>query len=548
MYATTLFAPFLLLFSGGGLIHYDEGTLSAADAAPWDRAGEALALDGDLALVGARWQDTTGPDSGAAYVHTRANYSWSQTAKLVGSDSLPADEFGTSTALEGDTAVVGAPTADLSGSNEGAVYVFVFGAGVWTEQAKLTASDSADEDRFGSAVAIEGDLILVGAKGDDDDGSYSGSAYVFTRTGSAWSERAKLLPGDGTENRYFGSATAISGDTLLVGAPGIGGGAYVFVGAGTVWNLQAKLTDASGSSLDRFATALDIEGDTAVVGSPFDDDNGSDSGSAIVFDRVGATWTQNVTLLAGEGLGELGTSVSIHGDRVAAGAPADYQFGSEPLGAAYVFLNESGTWGQAAAIFPAGLTPYARFGASIDCNGPSLVVGAPGSDDAAVNGGAAQGYTLAPGIDAFCFGDSTGSGCPCGNTGSEGAGCANSTGQGGALAVTGSPSTGSDELIFSTADLPPGVPALFFAGTTRVNGGLGAVFGDGLRCVGGTIRRGGVSIATGGSAQWGPGLASALSWSPGDLRRAQAWYRDPTSGPCGSGFNLTNAIELTLIP
>lgn len=548
MTGTLLLLPLALFLGDGGLIPHDEGALVAADAAAWDVAAEAVAIDGGLALVGARWQNSSGVDAGAVYVHTRAGFSWTQTAKLVGSDSGAADEFGYAVAFEGQTAVVGAPTADLAGSNEGAVYVFVFSGGLWAEQAKLVASDGQDEDRFGSAVAVDGDTLVVGARGDDDDGSWSGSAYVFTRAAGLWTERKKLAPGDGTTNRYFGSSAAISGDTLLVGAPGGGGGAYAFVGGGSNWSLQAKLIDSAGSHFDRFGTALDLEGDTAVVGSPRDDDNGPDAGSVIVFERVAAIWSQSATLVAGEGLGELGTSVSIRGDRIAAGAPADHQLGLEPLGAAYLFLREGGSWGQAAAILPEGLSPYAEFGASIAFDGLSLVVGMPGADLAGVNAGAAEGYSVVPGMQAFCFGDVNGTLCPCANIGEEGHGCANSTGLGAQLSVTGLPSVGADELVFLGTDLPPGLPALFFAGTAQAGGGLGTLFGDGLLCVGGTIVRGDVASATGGSASWGPGLAADLAWSAGDLRYVQVWYRDPNAGPCASGFNLSNAIELTLIP
>jgi len=464
----------------------------------------------------------------------------------VASDADGWQAFGNSVAISDDTILVGSwgDYHDV-GMFAGSAYVFVRTGSAWSQQAKLVASDGAEEDRFGSAVTILDDLIVVGARGDDDQGNYSGSAYVFTRGGTIWSERTKLTPNDGNGNRYFGSALAVTSGSIVVGAPGIAGGAYVFTGSGATWSQEVKLVDGAGSAFDRFGTSVDIDMDTVVVGSPFDDNNGTDSGTAIVFKRSGILWNQVATLVAGEGLGQLGTSVAIHGARIAAGAPEDHQFGLQPLGAVYLFLLDGNTWAQADAIHPSGLNPFTCFGESVATDGTSLIVGTPGADDPATNVGGARGYVIESGISAYCFGEGT---CPCGNLGSEGAGCANSTGLGGKLVAFGYPSVSLDEMTFQASNLAPNLPGLLFSGNVIQNGGNGFTFGDGLRCAGGQVRRYGVAIATGGMATWGPGIAAVLQWSAGDLRYVQAWYRDPNGGPCGSGFNLTNGIELTLVP
>ena len=150
---------------------------------------------------------------------------------------------------------------------------------------------------------------------------------------------------------------------------------------------------------------------------------------------------------------------------------------------------------------------------------------------------------------AFCAGDGTGSPCPCGNTGGAGEGCANSTGSGATLSATGSASIAADDLVLDAAGLLPSQAVLLFAGVNAVNGGNGVSFGDGLRCAGGTLKRLGVrSPNPGGEASWGPGLAAIGGWSAGDLRRLQAWYRDPVASPCGTGFNLSHGIEVQLLP
>ena len=149
----------------------------------------------------------------------------------------------------------------------------------------------------------------------------------------------------------------------------------------------------------------------------------------------------------------------------------------------------------------------------------------------------------------FCFGDGSAAACPCGNAGSPGEGCANSTGVGARLSALGTASVSSDDLVVSASGLTPGQPGLLFSADNAVGGGSGVLFGDGLRCAGGQVKRLGVSSASpGGEASWGPGLAGPAGWSAGDTRRLQVWYRDPGASPCGSGFNLSHGSELTLLP
>jgi hypothetical protein len=149
---------------------------------------------------------------------------------------------------------------------------------------------------------------------------------------------------------------------------------------------------------------------------------------------------------------------------------------------------------------------------------------------------------------AFCAGTGAHSACPCGNEASEG-GCANSTGAGAVLLCTGTSSASADDLVAGVTGVPGGQPVLLFSGENAVEGGSGAAFGDGLRCVGGDVRRLGVGIADGaGRAFWGPDLGGAGGWERGDVRRLQAWYRDPAGSPCGGGFNLSNGLEVRFVP
>lgn len=149
----------------------------------------------------------------------------------------------------------------------------------------------------------------------------------------------------------------------------------------------------------------------------------------------------------------------------------------------------------------------------------------------------------------FCFGDGSGTDCPCGNNAGPSEGCANSTGSGGQLFPAGSNSVSANDLVFNASQLLPGQPALLFNGLNQINGGNGNIFGDGLRCAGGGLTRMGVRVPNGsGQATWGPGLAASGAYSAGDTRSFQGWYRDPAGSPCGAGFNLTNGVTVTFIP
>jgi hypothetical protein len=152
------------------------------------------------------------------------------------------------------------------------------------------------------------------------------------------------------------------------------------------------------------------------------------------------------------------------------------------------------------------------------------------------------------GSDAFCFGDGTGTSCPCGNLGGPGEGCQNSSGAGATLGVQGSTSVALDDLRLNMSGGPAVSVALLFAGTGQVNGGNGALFGDGLRCAGGQIQRLGVRVTSAGAADWGPGLAPVGGWLAGDTRYFQAWYRDTNNSPCGLNFNLSHGVALTFVP
>jgi uncharacterized repeat protein (TIGR01451 family) len=242
----------------------EQAMLIATDGALSDAFGVSVAIDGDTALIGA---DRNGDEyAGAAYLFERkADGTWSEQQKLTGGAVWGL--FGASVALAGDTALIGAYGVDNS---KGAAYVFVLdGAGHWTQQGLLTADNGGAGDYFGTSVALSGDTALVGAP--EAGSSGQGAAYVFTRNGTGWQQTQILTATDGVANDYFGKSVALAGDTALVGAPsesGVPGAAYLFMReTNGTWGEPMKLTASNGVAWDLFGESVALAGDTALVGA-----------------------------------------------------------------------------------------------------------------------------------------------------------------------------------------------------------------------------------------------------------------------------------------
>ena len=343
--------------------------------------GIAAAIDSDTVVIGAA-------AANSAYVFVRAGGLWLEEARLTG-----VGQFGLSVAIDGDTVVVGARLADDNGQDSGAAHVFVRGGGEWTEQTELLAGDGAMGDRFGGSVGISGDTIVVGASYAEPNGFRSGAAYVFTRTGTVWSQQAKLVSSANALGDQFGNAVAISGETALVGADleDPGGAAYVFVRSAGVWSEQARLVSAVEAAL--FGFAVDLDRDTAIVGAYLDDPSGANTGAAYVYSRDGSSWTQQAQL-AGSQIHGLGNSVSVDGDVAIVGEDP----GSPPalgLGSAWVFTRSAGSWTLQDRVFATEAQPRDRFGCAVALDATTVVIGAyEREDENGVDSGAA--YVFRP--------------------------------------------------------------------------------------------------------------------------------------------------------
>jgi hypothetical protein len=319
-----------------------------------------------------------------------------QQAKLLASDKADSDGLGGSVALssDGNTALISA--AAKSGS--GAVYVFVRNNSAWVQQAKLTAADSAFDDRFGISVALssDGNTAVIGAGYKDN---YIGAAYIFTRSGSIWTQQAKLLAPDGAVSSFFGKSVALSSDagTILIGASGTSdggttanGAVYVFTRNSITWTQQAKLLAGDKTNEDFFgySVALSSDGSIALIGAHGKSDSGTTAnGAAYVFTRNGTTWTQQAKLLASDKatLDWFGLSVALSNDgsRALIGASIKNNGNTVGNGAAYVFTRDGTAWTQQAKLFAADSAQHDNFGnfVALSGDGSAALIGAPYTSD-----------------------------------------------------------------------------------------------------------------------------------------------------------------------
>jgi len=502
--------------------------LTASDGAEDDAFGSSVGISGDLAIVGAKGKDDAGQSSGAAYVFDAAT--GGQCLKLVASDAQRWASLGFSVAISDGRAIVGAPGASMAGSLSGAAYVFDVTTG--RELFKLVASDGAAGDLFGYSVSISGDRALVGVLLGGGSGTEPGSAYLFDAgTGE---QLFKLSASDGTDRDWFGYSVSISGDRAIVGAPAAdttgtdSGAAYVFDVTTGQELFELLSTDILPG--DWFGRSVAISDGMALVVST----QHPPHGAAYLFDVATGRQIFKLTPPGGGAFG-LNAKVALSGDRA--------------LVWAHVYDVPTGQWLY--TLWPSdGGAAGSRFGESVALSGARALVGAPWDDDLGDFSGSAYLFAVPQSEgSAYCFGDGSGTTCACGNDAGPGEGCANSTGAGAILWAAGSPSASADELVLYASQVIPAQPAMLFAGLNAVHNGDGWPLSDGLRCAGGGVVRLGIALpGPDGTAIWGPGLAEQGGFAPGDLRRFQTWYRDPSGGPCGTGANLSNGLEISFTP
>jgi hypothetical protein len=364
------------------ITRYTFGKIQASDGVAQDAFGSSVAVGLSRIVVGATGDDDNGTSSGSAYIFDVTGL---ELAKIKPSDGAASDQFGDTVSVGSGRIVVGAPGDDDNGSNSGSAYIFNLNG---TQLAKIKASDGAIDDNFGVSVAVGSGQIVVGAYGDDDNGFESGSAYIFNLSGT---QLAKIKPSDGTTNDFFGSSVAIGSGLIVVGAYGdddngsSSGSAYIFNLSGTQ---LAKIKPSDGASSDQFGISVSIGSGRIVVGADGDDDNGSNSGSAYIFDLNG---NQLAKIKASDGAADdsFGSSVSVGCGRIVVGAYLDDDNGSGS-GSAYVF-DLNGTQLTKISAPDGGSTDF--YGASVAVGSGRIVSSASLDDDFGTNAGAVYAYT-----------------------------------------------------------------------------------------------------------------------------------------------------------
>ena len=445
-------AAYVYRSDGAGWV--EQAKLTASDAAKCDFFGSSVSISGGWVVVGSYNEGNSGGDQwnghGSAYVFRFDGSQWVEEAKLMPSDVVASDRFGSSVSISGHVAVVGASNHGHSGASSdgpGAAYVYRFDGSQWVEEAKLVASDASLGDWFGISVSIDGDLAVIGAYKAEGDVAYSGTAYVFRFDGtdwfgwsvsicgdvfvigaikhdyirfgppdaicgaayvyrfdgSGWTQEAKLTafdtpcPWRGTS---FGGSVAVRGDLAVIGGIGADcangsacGAAYVYRFDGTGWVAKAKLTALDGTEEALFGMSVGISNDVALIGAFRDDEGAGDSGSAYIFERNHGgpdNWGQVAKFSNPDPVADdhFGEAVAVGGDVAAIGVQQDDDDGSNS-GSAYVYRFNGTTWIEEAKLTASDADTTDFFGRNVSISGDVALFGVLSNDDAGAQSGSA---------------------------------------------------------------------------------------------------------------------------------------------------------------
>jgi hypothetical protein len=501
----------------------ESAKLLASDGNSHDHFGTAVSISGNRAVIGAGG-DEDPISGGSAYVFERdASGVWQEVAKLVGSSPTVADCFGCAAEVFGDRLIVGA--REHGASDRGSAYILERDVqGAWIEVAHLQASDGGPNDHFGHSVSLFGDRAVVGALNYDlPSEADAGAVYVFERNASgSWVEVAILTGSETTSNTYqFGTDVSLYGARLAV-ATRLGNAVYLFERTGGgIWVEAAVFSSLQYPLGD----CLSLVGDRLLVGAPwFDHDGIPYAGMASIFERSGGgTWMQTATLVASDAQADdqFGLSVALSPSRALVTAARD-----DPTGSVYEYeLTSSGTWIETTRFAPS--VPVASGLTRASAVSPDVVIASSHEDDdLGTFSGSALVFDVALG-DLFC--EST----------------VNSTGTQAVLSCVGSASVAINQLSLHAAPVPVTASGIFFFGPIQVN----QAFGNGIRCVGGSIVRLAPGIAQNHVLDQTLDLAAPPlvgNLVPGSTWHVQAWFRDPPAG--GANFNTSSARSILFEP
>jgi len=462
--------------AAAGPVIKQQAYAKASNTASGDSFGSSVAISGNTMVVGAPYESSAAKGingsqtsnaasgSGAAYVYLRSGTTWKQQAYLKASNTNASDNFGFSVAISGNTIIVGAPLedssatgvngnqADNSAQSAGAAYVFLRSGTTWKQQAYLKASNARASATFGTDVAVSGNLAVVGAPSEssaatgvngnqaDTSAPFAGAAYVFGRSSTTWTQQAYLKASNTDANDAFGTVVAISGSTVVVGAPteassatGVNGNqadnsanssgaAYVFTGAAGVWTQQSYLKASNTDVSDEFGSSVAVSGNEVLVGAIGEssaatgvngnqaDNSLGNSGAVYAFNRASGVWTQQAYLKASNpgANDEFGSALAFSGATAVVGAESEASKAvgvngiqtdnSMPFaGAAYVLVvSPAGVWHQQAYLKASNTNANDTFGIAVSVSGDTFVAGATGEASTAKGINGVQTSNAAP--------------------------------------------------------------------------------------------------------------------------------------------------------
>jgi hypothetical protein len=407
---TVLFHTFGI--SEANKVWNEKQKIIAGDKYPSDYFGYSVSISGDgvRCVVGARHADTSGLlDAGKAYIFLRSGTTWTQEAILSASDKAAYDTFGQSVSIDstGTRCIIGVPFADPLGiGNAGKVHLFLRTGISWSEEAILTASDKTSIGEFGQTVSISGDgtRCIIGSPGFNSSGIfYTGKAYIFSRSGTTWTEEAMLALTTKKAYDYFGQSVSMSGDgtRCVVGAPSAdpsslsgAGQVSIYLRSGTTWTEEVILTASDKATGDAFGGSVSISGNgtRCIIGASVADPSGlTSAGKAYVFSSDGTTWTEEAILTASDkASGDyFGASLSIDntGIKCIVGAAWTNTNGFIDSGKAYIFKRTGTTWTEELGLVNSDNSASVRFGnpVSISADGTKCLIGAPNASPSAVS-------------------------------------------------------------------------------------------------------------------------------------------------------------------
>ena len=364
----------------------------ASDGSWFANFGISSSISGDFAVAGAylgRNEDYEA--TGSAYIYNYNGENWNEHTKLLASDGHVNAHYGLSSSIDGNFAIIGAPSDCSAGFFAGAAYIYNFDGTNWVEQIKITETNVIDEQGLGICVAISGNFAIIGVPMDDENGYHSGSAYIYYYNGINWVEHVKLTASDSSNVYQFGTCVSINGNFAMVGSLE-SDLVYVYFFDGLEWTEQAILTAPVGFDNDCFGNSISIDDNFAVIGA-YGGTTSSCIGSAYVFYFNGSEWIEQATLTASDGFvaNHYGISVSISDNYTVVGAQYDDEFG-QWSGASYIYHFDGLNWTEVTKITASDGAELDRFGASVSIDDDFLIVGACRDDGNAVDSGTAYIY------------------------------------------------------------------------------------------------------------------------------------------------------------